>query len=186
MIPSLIFYTQTINLFYALAGLVVLVITLLLIYDLRFSDQKLFKEYVQPYVSWIIMITSIGGAMTTLLYSEVLGFIPCSLCWLQRAALYPQAILSVVAFRLKEWVFFPVYGIVLSSFGLLVATYQYIYQALPEETLASGLVPCLADGSADCSKTVMEVFGFVTFPFLSGVMFLFLIVLYSHLRKIKQ
>ena len=91
--------------------------------------------------------------------------------------------MSVVAWRAKDALFFPLYGIVLSGFGLVVAIYQYIYQAIPDAVRESGALPCLADGSADCSKTVMEVFGFVTFPFLSGVLFIFLIVLYLHLRR---
>lgn len=74
----------------------------------------------------------------------------------------------------------------LSAFGFIVAVYQYIYQAVPQELLQSGVLPCLADGTADCSKKVMEVFGFVTFPFLSAVLFVFLFVLYLHLRRISQ
>jgi len=67
-----------------------------------------------------------------------------------------------------------------------VAVYQYIYQLVPKEMLESGVLPCLADGTADCSKKVMEVFGFVTFPFLSAALFAFLIVLYVHMRKSAQ
>ena len=182
MIDTLLFYTQTINLLYGTAGLGVLALTLVLLWDYQ-NDQRLYRQWILSYVWWIIVATTLGGVTTSLLYSEVLNFIPCSLCWLQRVALYSQAFMSIAAWRLRDQVFFPVYGIVLSGFGFLVAVYQYIYQALPTEVLQSGLVPCLADGSADCSKKVMEVFGFVTFPFLSGVMFLFLIVLYMHMLR---
>lgn len=184
MVDTILFYTQTINLLYSLVGLAVLILTVGLVWDYQ-NQQSLYRQWVSPYVWWILFATTVGGVLTTLLYSEVLGFIPCSLCWLQRVALYSQAMLGVAAWRLRDRVFFPVYGIVLSSFGLVVAVYQYIYQALPETALQSGLVPCLADGSADCSDTVMEMFGFVTFPFLSGVLFLFLIVLYMHMRRAK-
>jgi disulfide bond formation protein DsbB len=83
---------------------------------------------------------------------------------------------------MKESVYYPVYGIGLSIFGFIVAMYQYIYQMLPRE-VSSGLMPCLADGSADCAEKVMETFGFVTFPLLSAITFAFLIVLYLNLRK---
>lgn len=179
----LIFYIHTINLLYALAGLAVLAVTIGLFVDYFFNQQKLYQQFIAPYVWPIIIATSIGGVATTLLYSEVFEFVPCSLCWLQRIALYPQALIGLFAWRMKDEVFFPLYGIALSVFGLLVAIYQYIYQAIPQELLQSGVLPCLADGTADCSKKVMEVFGFVTFPFLSAVLFAFLIVLYLHLRR---
>lgn len=182
MINTLLFYTQTINFMYGVAGLAVLALSLVLLWDYK-NDQRLYLQWIAPYIWWIIVLTTVGGVATTLLYSEILGFIPCSLCWLQRVALYSQALMSIAAWRLRDQVFFPIYGMVLSGFGFVVAVYQYIYQALPAEVLQSGLVPCLADGSADCSKKVMEVFGFVTFPFLSGVLFLFLIVLYMHMRR---
>jgi disulfide bond formation protein DsbB len=179
----LIFYIHTINLLYAIAGLVVLVLTVGLLVDYIYNQQQWYRQWVAPYVWLIIMATSLGGLASTLLYSEVFGFVPCSLCWLQRVALYPQALMSIMAFKVKDAVFFPLYGLAISAFGLVVAIYQYIYQAVPQELLQSGALPCLADGSADCSKKIMEVFGFVTFPFLSAVTFLFLIVLYVHLRR---
>lgn len=183
MIDWLLFNTPLINLWYSVAGLAVLVVTVVLMYDYFGNGQKLYRMFLERYVWGIIMLVTTGGVATTLLYSEILGFVPCSLCWLQRVALYSQVFLVFTGFKLKDTKHFPIYGIVLSIFGFIVATYQYIYQALPQELHDSGLLPCLADGSADCSKKVMEVFGFVTFPFLSGVLFLFLIVLYLHLYK---
>lgn len=183
MINWLLFNVQMINLLYALAGLGVLLLTIVLAFDYCWGGQKIYQQFIAKYVWALILLTSIGGAATTLLYSEVFGFIPCSLCWLQRVALYPQALMGIAAFRIKDAKHYPIYAIVLSGFGFLVAVYQYIYQMVPQEVLQSGLMPCLADGSADCSKKVIELFGFVTFPFLSAVMFAFLIVIYLHLRK---
>ena len=183
MITWLLFNVQTINFWYSVAGLLMLAVTLVLIFDYFFNNQNIYLKWFSPYIWLIIIPATIGGVTTTLLYSEVFGFIPCSLCWLQRIALYPQILLSLIAFKLKDVKHFPLYGMALSTFGLITAVYHYIYQSLPQEIHESGLLPCLADGSADCSKKVMEVFGFVTFPFLSAVLFLFLIILYLHLLK---
>lgn len=183
MLSDLILYINTINLVYALAGLCVFGLTAVLFFDYFYNNQKLYIRFISHYVWQIIIVTLFGGVATTLLYSEVFGFVPCSLCWLQRVALYSQALICIVALRMKDTVYFPRYGITLSVFGLLVAIYQYIYQALPQELLESGLVPCLTDGSADCSKKIIEIFGFVTFPFLSAVLFAFLIVIYLNLRS---
>lgn len=186
MATYLLLQIHTINLLYAVAGLGLLGVALGLVWDYYYNEQRLYRRYVEVYVWYLIAVTTVGGVATTLLYSEVFGFVPCSLCWLQRVALYGQALMGLAAWRVKDTWNFPLYGIVLSVFGLLVAIYQYIYQAIPDEVRESSALPCLADGSADCSKTVMEVFGFVTFPFLSGVLFIFLIVLYVHLRRRPQ
>lgn len=183
MITWLLFNVPTINWWYAVAGLLTLLLTAFLTFDYVSGKQQWYKKWLAPHIWELLVVTTIGGVATTLLYSEVLGFVPCSLCWLQRVALYPQVFLVLVAFKRKDTTHFPLYGITLSLFGLLVAVYQYIYQALPQELHDSGLLPCLADGSADCSKKIMEVFGFVTFPFLSAVLFLFLILLYLHLAR---
>lgn len=178
----LFFYIQTINLLYALAGLAVLGATIVLLYDYFYNEQKLYRRFVERFVWIIVLAVALGGVATTLLYSEYFGFVPCSLCWLQRVALYAQAIIAPVAFWQRDSSFFPRYGIALGIFGTIVAVYQYIYQLIPADTRAS-VMPCLADGTADCGTKIMEVFGFVTFPFLSATIFLFLITLYLHMIR---
>jgi disulfide bond formation protein DsbB len=186
MINWLLFNIHTINFWYAIGGLALLSATIGLVWDYIFNGRRLYRRFLSPYIWTLIIGTTIGGVATTLLYSEVFGFVPCSLCWLQRVALYPQVLLVLVAFKYKDAKHFPLYGMALSIFGLLVAVYHFVYQLLPQGVHDLGLLPCLADGSADCSKKVMEVFGFVTFPFLSAVLFAFLIILYVHLFRAQK
>ncbi len=171
-----------INFIVSLGGLGLLALTVFLYIDYFFLKSTYYKKFIARYVWPLLIATTIGSVALTLVYSEYFGFIPCSLCWLQRIALYPQALFSIMAFTMKDQVYYPLYGIGLSVFGLIVAIYQYIYQMLPRE-VSSGLMPCLADGSGDCALKVMETFGFVTFPLLSAITFAFLIVLYLNLRK---
>lgn len=171
-----------INFIFSLGGLGLLFATILLTIDYLFLDRKYYQAYVHQFAWPILIAVTVGSVATTLFYSEYLGFVPCSLCWLQRVALYPQALFVLMAVRTKEAVYFPLYSIGISIFGLVVALYQYVYQMLPRE-VSSGLMPCLADGSADCAQKVMETFGFVTFPLLSAITFAFLIVMYLNLRK---
>jgi disulfide bond formation protein DsbB len=179
----MIYYLQTFNLMFALGGLALLGLTIVLLYDYLFNRSVWYQRFLAKYVWYMLMLVSISGVATTLLYSEYFGFVPCSLCWLQRIALYPQAIMSVVAYKVRDQVFFPLYGIVISAIGLVVAVYHYIYQMVPKEVLQAGALPCLADGTADCADKVMNVFGFVTFPMLSAITFAFLIVVFLHMRR---
>lgn len=171
------------NYLLAVGGLALLVFTIGLYVDYFFYQRKFFIRWFSRFAWPALLATTIGSVFLSLLYSEYFGFVPCSLCWLQRIALYPQALFSIMAFKTKENLYYPTYSIALSILGLGVAIYHYIYQLMPKEVLNIGLLPCLADGSSDCAAKIMDVFGFVTFPFLSAVTFAFLIILYLNLRK---
>ncbi|MEK7462384.1 MAG: disulfide bond formation protein B [Patescibacteria group bacterium] len=173
---------EDINLIFSLGGLALGLITIFLYFDYLFLDRKYYRRYLHRFAWNAIIAVTVGSVVISLFYSEYLGFIPCSLCWLQRIALYPQALFVVMAFRTKEAVYFPFYNIGLSIAGLIVALYQYIYQLVPAK-VSSGIMPCLADGSGDCALKVIDTFGFVTFPLLSAITFAFLIVVYLNLRK---
>lgn len=171
----------------AIASLALLVVTIALYYDFFINKGTFFAEKVNRFAWYAVMTVTIGSVIMSLVYSEYFGFIPCSLCWLQRIAIYPQALLSVLAFRAKDTKHFPVYGIGLSLFGFAVAVYQYVYQMIPAEVRESGITPCLADGSnADCAVKVINEFGFVTFPFVSAVSFAFLIILFLYMRRAQK
>jgi disulfide bond formation protein DsbB len=180
------FWLDTINFIFALGGLALLPVIAFLFVDYFMYQSKYFKRWLRPYAWFIVMGTTIGSVAISLLYSEYYGFVPCSLCWLQRIALYPQALLSLVAYKIKDTQFFPLYSIALSLFGFAVAVYHYIYQLVPKEVVTGQVMPCLADGTADCAVKVIDKFGFVTFPFLSAVTFLFLVIVYLHMRRLRE
>lgn len=173
----------TLNFLLSVAGLGLTVLTVILFIDYFFFKSNFYRRFVQQFTWPLIVVTTVGSVALSLVYSEYFGFIPCSLCWLQRIALYPQALLALMAVRTKERVFFPLYGMGLSIFGFGVAVYHYIYQMMPKDVSGEGIMPCLADGSADCAAKIIDQFGFVTFPFLSAVTFAFLIALYLNLRR---
>jgi disulfide bond formation protein DsbB len=175
----------TLNFLLSVGGLGLLGLTIILFVDYFLWGSRLYKKFVEQFVWQLIVVTTVGSVALSLVYSEYFGFIPCSLCWLQRIALYPQALMSLMAVRAQERIFFPLYSIGLSVFGFIVAVYHYIYQMIPKDASGEGIMPCLADGSADCASKIINEFGFVTFPFLSAVTFAFLIALYLNLRRSK-
>lgn len=174
---------STLNFTFAVGGLGLAAVTAALFVDYFFYKGKYFGERVREAMWPIIAITTIGTVALTLLYSEYFKFVPCSMCWLQRIAIYPQALMVILAFKNSDTRLFPLYGIWLSVFGLVVAVYQYIYQLIPPAA-REGFAPCLVDGSnADCAVKVINEFGFVTFPLLSAITFAFLIAIYLYMRK---
>lgn len=176
----------TLNFLLAVGGLALGALTIALYVDYFLYKGKYFSGRVKEAMWPLLIAVTIGTVALTLIYSEYFKFVPCSLCWLQRIAIYPQALLVLLAFKAGDTVRFPVYGIGLSIFGLVVAIYQYIYQLIPPEARES-FAPCLIDGSnADCASKIMNEFGFVTFPLLSAVTFAFLIVIYLYMKRPNQ
>ncbi len=177
-------WLPTLNFVLATGGLALAAVTVSLYVDYFVYKGRYLADRVKEAMWPIIIATTAGTVALTLLYSEYFKFVPCSLCWLQRIAIYPQALMALMAWKQGDERWFPLYGIGLSIFGLGVAIYQYIYQLIPPAA-REGFAPCLIDGSnADCAVKVIDEFGFVTFPFLSAVTFAFLIVIYLYMRRL--
>ena len=74
------------------------------------------------------------------------------------------------------------YGIVLSAVGLVISLYHHYIQMGGSE-----FVKCPAAGvGADCAKRFFFEFGFITFPFMSAILFAFLIALYMYILKVRS
>ncbi|MFC1731830.1 disulfide bond formation protein B [candidate division KSB1 bacterium] len=133
---------------------------------------------VGKYGIHLVFLFSLGGVILSLIYSEIFGFIPCGLCWLQRVFLYPQLILSGIALIKKE-IFVADYLIGLSFFGGIIALYQHYLQMGGRE-----LVGCPAVGAgANCAKRILFEFGYITFPLMSFTIFAFIITLMVIVRR---
>lgn len=106
----------------------------------------------------------------SLYYSEVAHYTPCELCWYQRIAMYPLAIiLAIAAYRKDLGV--RRYSYPLVVVGAVIALYQYVLQLRPG--LESGF--CGVDAS--CTERYIWQFGFISFPFMSLVGFALIFVL---------
>lgn len=126
---------------------------------------------IAPYALPLAFGVSLVGVVATLYYSEIVGFIPCKLCWIQRIFFYPQVvILAMALFRgARDAVR---YLIPLSVVGLIVAIYHYQLQ-----WGGSSIVPCAADGSSDCSVRFFVEFGYITEVMMSLTGFALLLIL---------
>lgn len=104
-----------------------------------------------------VALTAMGGS---LYLSEVANYEPCNLCWVQRAFMYPSAILLVVSLVTKNRRWAGVAGI-LAFVGLPVSIFHRFEQAnIIEGGVCSDSTPC-------SSKWINE-FGFITIPTMAG------------------
>jgi disulfide bond formation protein DsbB len=128
---------------------------------------------IAPWLALLVAVVATAGSLT---YSEVVGFEPCRLCWYQRIAMYPLVpVLAVGAItkdpNLRR------YALPLSLAGALISAYHYLVEWFPqiEGTACSATVPC--------SVRLVEVFGFVSIPFMALCGFLAISVLTGLYRR---
>ncbi|MDN4071585.1 disulfide oxidoreductase [Fictibacillus terranigra] len=125
-------------------------------------------------LSWLAALIAVIGS---LYFSEVLHYIPCTLCWYQRILMYPLAVILGVAFythdsRIARYV------LPLSGLGVIVSGYHIALQKIPAlqefEVCTSG-VPC--------SQDYINWLGFVTIPMLAFAAFAVITVSMIMLKK---
>ena len=121
---------------------------------------------------WIAWAVATVATVGSLIYSEVLHFVPCRLCWFQRIALYPLAVILLVGAIRKE-VVARYYALPLALIGLGISVWHYIIQIYP--SLEGGA----CDPNNSCSSRWVEAFGFISIPFMAGAGFILIAVLLS-------
>lgn len=127
-----------------------------------FPSRRLFL-IIALLAAWVAMLGS-------LYFSEIAGFVPCKLCWIQRILMYPLAVLLLVAL-LRRDDDIPYYVLPFSVIGICVSTYHYLLQKtdlFTESTVCSGGVPCNID--------YINWLGFITIPFLALTAFIIITI----------
>lgn len=142
-----------------------------------FNSKKHYTQkaiaFIQKNILFIGFFISLSAVVSSLIYSELIGYTPCLLCWWARIFFYPQAVLFAVALYRKEKSIIP-YTLALSVCGLFVSTYHYIIESIGYSPL-----PCSAAG-VSCLVRYVHTLGFITIPLMGLVGFasllLFLLV----------
>lgn len=105
---------------------------------------------------------AVAATAGSLFYSEVAGFVPCELCWWQRLAMYPAAVLLVVATVRREDAVRP-HVRLLAGGGLAVSLWHVAVQRVPG---LAGATSCSAD--APCTAMWVDVFGVLSIPAMAA------------------
>ena len=104
------------------------------------------------------------GAMAGSLYfSDIADFPPCEMCWIQRIAMYPIAVIGVVAAFRRDRSVLPYLG-VLAALGLLASIYHIGIQLFPEQS-------SFCDLTNPCSSRWVEGLGWMTIPQMAATSF---------------
>lgn len=108
---------------------------------------------------------ALAATLGSLILSELIKLPPCVLCWYQRALMYPLVfVLGIGILRGDNKLY--QYVLPMAGIGWLIAAYHSLLQwkIIPDE-----LGPCVQGVS--CTTVQVNLFGFITIPFMSLVAF---------------
>lgn len=132
------------------------------------------RAWIGLFAAWGIATLS---TLAALFIGEIMGQIPCLVCWYQRIFMFPLAIiLGIAAFRsdLSVWR----YAIPLAGIGAVLAFYHsLLYIGVISESLS----PC--SQGVSCASADMAIFGVLPLPILSLGSFLSIAALIHFSRR---
>lgn len=108
----------------------------------------------------LVAISSMAGS---LIYSEVFHLEPCRLCWYQRIAMYPLAVVLGLAWWRRDRTVIR-HAMPLAVIGAAISTYHLITQWV--------LTGAACGAGPSCSIRYVTEFGFVTIPLMALAGFL--------------
>jgi disulfide bond formation protein DsbB len=116
--------------------------------------------------AWIVATLATAGS---LYFSEVAGFVPCTLCWYQRIAMYPLVVvLGVGALRGDRSA--PA-ATALAAIGAAISAYHVALEWIPSPDSGA----CAVD--APCTFVWFRAFGIFSLPTLALTAFLLILTL---------
>ena len=122
-------------------------------------------------------LVSLIATFGSLFFSEIMNFIPCSLCWYQRIFIYPLVFIFLINLLFPDDKMFK-YAFPLVIIGWSISVYHNLLmlKIIPEE-----LSPCVQ--GVPCSIDYLNWFGFITIPLLSFLAYTIILILLIILKK---
>ena len=128
------------------------------------------------YIFLSFIVASIA-TLGSLFFSEVMEFIPCSMCWYQRIFMYPLVIIFLVN------MLYPDDKIVKYAMPIVIVgwVFSVYHNLLMFKIIPESIVPCVQ--GVPCSTEYINWLGFITIPFLSLVSYSIILVLLLIIKK---
>jgi disulfide bond formation protein DsbB len=149
-----------------------IIILIALIFNFKGIKTWLNKKHLH-----LVFLIVFFATMGSFWYSNVIGYEPCLLCWYQRIAMFPMAIIFFIALMKKYAKEYISYGLALSVIGILLAGYHNIGRIINKGGNGS-FFPCTAN-SVSCADGYVNFLNYIDIPAMSLTIFviIFLILL---------
>ena len=138
------------------------------------------RAEVGPAGLWPAFAIAATATAGSLYLSEIAGFLPCRLCWIQRGFMYPLALVlgiaAVVGWQRIRW-----FAIPWAAGGAMVSTWHVLVERYPD---LEGSTSC--DPDNPCSLNWIPWNGYLTIPTMALSGFLAVIVLLALLPSTRR
>jgi len=164
---------NNLDLLLGLGAIVLQIISVFLLGLLFFGNRKnKIFDFIDKHFIYLGFFVSLISIIFSLVYSEVIRFTPCMLCWWQRVFLFPQVFLFGIALWDKDRKVIR-YSLPLLCVGFLVSIYQNLIYYFGN---SSGSI-CDFSG-VSCFQHLVSVFGgYISIPMLALTSFFFLLTI---------
>ncbi|RWS49914.1 disulfide bond formation protein B [Arcobacter venerupis] len=126
---------------------------------------------------FLAFLVSLVATLGSLFFSQIMNFIPCSLCWYQRIFMYPLVFLFLINLLFPDdKIFKYTFPIVLIGWSISIYHNLLMYKIIPED-----LSPCVQ--GVPCSTMYINWLGFITIPLLSFFAYTIILILLIILKK---
>lgn len=122
---------------------------------------------------WVIATIATLGS---LYFSEIMGYLPCTLCWYQRILMYPLVIVLGIATARKD-LKQTIYVLPITILGMGISSYHYAIEKT--NWFEGGGKTC---GIIPCDVEYINWLGFITIPFLALTAFTLITIILVSVR----
>ena len=161
------------NIFLGLGAIILQIVSELALLLLFFGPKKnRFLDYINHHFLVLSFLISLFASVFPLVYSEIINYPPCVLCWWQRVFMFPTLFLFGTALWDKDRRVIR-YASSLLSIGFLISVYQNFFYYFGENSN----LPCDASGVSCYQRLVSEFGGYISIPMLALTAFFALLTL---------
>jgi len=165
------------NLFLGAGAIVLQILAVIALFLLFFTSKgslkrNIFLNFIEKHFLIIGFLVSFFASFFSLVYSEIINFLPCQLCWFQRIFLFPQVFLFGIALWKKDKSVIK-YSTILLCIGFAISIYQNLKYYFSD---ISNL-PCDASGVSCYQHLISEFNGYISIPMLALTSFFVLLVI---------
>ncbi|MEZ4210808.1 MAG: disulfide bond formation protein B [Candidatus Paceibacterota bacterium] len=168
---------NTTNTVLSIGTVFVQIVSLLILVMIFTKDKGPLARWFSEKSLVLTALVMTGSMLASLFYSEVIGYLPCLLCWYQRIAIYSISVISIVALVKKTGNDVWLYIKTLSFLGIIVALFHVF-----SRTTNSEVFDCSAVGPS-CLQELFTKFGYIDIPVMSLTALFFVILLIINKKR---
>ena len=153
-------------------GIIIVALKITIFIEMLLKKRMNVTEFISRNGMLLMLIVALTATLGSLYLSDIAGWAPCKLCWIQRIFMYPQVFLLILALWKKDRAIAP-YILTLCIIGGMIALYHYgeQLQATFWPDPVDPLAPCGPDGES-CARTYTFRYGYITVPMMALTAFI--------------